>query len=88
MKYGFLKVAAVSPQLKVADIKFNVASLKEEIANEFVVKYGDGYCFIGLFQFNFLEKRHDRFRPTHFKLMYSKTLTRWDLNLDFAITIF
>ena len=32
MKYGFLKVAAVSPDLKVADVKFNVANLKEEIA--------------------------------------------------------
>ena len=33
MKYGFLKVAAVSPELKVADVKFNVANLKEEISN-------------------------------------------------------
>ena len=32
MKYGFVKVAAVSPKLKVADVKFNTKAIKEEIA--------------------------------------------------------
>ncbi len=32
MKYGFVKVAAVSPKLKVANVKFNTEALKEEIA--------------------------------------------------------
>lgn len=32
MKYGFLKVAAVSPIVKVADIQFNTEKIKDEIA--------------------------------------------------------
>lgn len=31
MKHGFVKVAAVSPKLKVADVKFNTQAIKEEI---------------------------------------------------------
>ena len=33
MKHGFVKVAAVSPKLKVADVKFNTLVIKEEIDN-------------------------------------------------------
>lgn len=32
MKYGFVKVAAASPELKVADVKFNASKIEEEIA--------------------------------------------------------
>ncbi len=31
MKHGFVKVAAVSPKLKVADVKFNTMAIEEEI---------------------------------------------------------
>ena len=34
MKYGFVKVAAASPQLKVADVKFNTLKIEEEIARQ------------------------------------------------------
>ena len=34
MKYGFVKVAAVSPELKVADVKFNTLKIEEEIARQ------------------------------------------------------
>lgn len=34
MKYGFVKVAAVSPKLKVADVKFNTLKIEEEIARQ------------------------------------------------------
>ncbi len=33
MKHGFVKVAALSPRLKVADVNFNTQAIKEEIAN-------------------------------------------------------
>ncbi len=35
MKYGFVKVAAATPELKVADVKFNVANIKEEISQNY-----------------------------------------------------
>ena len=31
MKHGFVKVAAVSPKLKVADVKLNTMAIEEEI---------------------------------------------------------
>ena len=31
MKHGFLKVATASPKLKVADVKYNVEAIKQEI---------------------------------------------------------
>lgn len=34
MKYGFVKVAAASPELKVADVKFNILKIEEEIAEQ------------------------------------------------------
>ena len=34
MKYGFVKVAAVSPELRVADVKFNTLKIEEEIARQ------------------------------------------------------
>ena len=34
MKYGFLKVAAVSPKLRVADVQYNVEQIKEEIEKQ------------------------------------------------------
>lgn len=34
MKYGFVKVAAASPDLKVADVKFNTLKIEEEIAKQ------------------------------------------------------
>lgn len=34
MKYGFVKIAAASPELKVADVKFNTLKIEEEIARQ------------------------------------------------------
>lgn len=34
MKYGFVKAAAASPQLKVADVKFNTLKIEEEIVRQ------------------------------------------------------
>lgn len=34
MKHGFVKVAAASPELKVADVKFNTLKIEEEIAKQ------------------------------------------------------
>ncbi len=34
MKYGFVKVAAASPELKVANVKFNTLKIEEEIAKQ------------------------------------------------------
>ena len=31
MQYGFVKVAAVSPKVKVADVEFNVAQIKAQL---------------------------------------------------------
>ena len=33
MKHGFVRVAAVTPKLRVADVKFNTQAIKEEILN-------------------------------------------------------
>ncbi len=33
MKHGFVKVAAVTPKLRVADVKFNTQAIKDEIVN-------------------------------------------------------
>ena len=34
MKYGFVKAAAASPELRVADVKFNTLKIEEEIARQ------------------------------------------------------